>query len=99
MSTVFRIVWFLLVSLLGFFSVSLIFYGAYFMGILPEDLPAESFQSFISWLFGGIMWAWIAGVAISLAYFFVQGKKRLIFLWAPVYIPVLIAFVVLVSYS
>ncbi len=82
-------IWFILVNVLGFFSFSLVFYIAYFTGYLPADLPEESRQIFFFSFFGGTIWAWIAGLLISLGYFFAKTKKlRRLLLFAPVYLPV-----------
>lgn len=86
-----KIVLFVLVSLLGFFTVSIVFYIAHFMGAVPDEIPDQSLETFKNAYFGGTLWAWIAGVALALGYFFVRGRGRLLLLWAPVYVPALFA--------
>lgn len=86
-----KIALFIAVSLLGFFSVSIVLYSANFTGTMPDAIPDESLALFRSTYFGGTMWAWIAGVAMALGYFFVRGKARIILLWAPVLLPMIFA--------
>lgn len=83
-----KIIVFLVVALIGFFTVSIVFYIAHFTGAMPEAIPDESLAAFKTTYFGGTLWAWIAGVAVALGSFFVRGKAaRWLLLWAPVYIP------------
>lgn len=91
MPDIIKVAIFIAVSLLGFFSVSIVLYMANFTGTLPEAIPDESLTTFRTAYFGGTMWAWIAGVAMALGYFFVKGKFRIALLWAPVLLPVIFA--------
>lgn len=91
MPDILKVASFVAASLIGFFAVSVVLYGAHFTGSLPESIPEEAKDSFRTSYFGGTMWAWIAGVVLALGYFFVRGKLRLVLLWLPVVLPVLFA--------
>lgn len=96
------LVWLILVNILGFFSFGLVFYAAYFTGMLPTgEIPEETMSTFLTLFLGGTMWAWVLGAVVSLSYLFTKKDKgvRILTLWAPVYIPVLYSIVSLVYFS
>lgn len=95
MPDIVRILMFVLTNVLGFFAVSLILYGSAAMGLAPESVPDEHKDQFATLYLGGTMWAWLAGMALSLGYFFTNKTFRIFLLWAPVIIPFVYASAVL----
>jgi hypothetical protein len=93
-----RAIIFLLTAMAGFLGVGIVFYIAMFTGSLPED-PAAAGPSFMMYFLGGMMWAWVIGVLLSLGYFVSRTRLGLALLWAPVYLPVIYAPVVLMMYG
>ena len=94
-----RIFFFLLANALGFFTVSAVFYGAYFMDKLPKGASGTAAPEFQSLFFGGSMWLWLLGMTISLGYLFTTIRNRNLFLLAPVVIPALYQMLLLIRYS
>lgn len=81
-----QIVIFLLANALGFLSVFFCYFIGAKSGVLaPSDSNFDhaAFKTFLT----GTMLTWLACAVFSLAYFFLKGKERLFFLWAPVVIP------------
>ncbi len=94
-----RILLFVFTNVVGFFAVSLILYGSAALGLAPDSVPEDHKERFATFYLGGTMWAWIAGMALSLGYFFTNKGVRLFLLWAPVFIPALWACAVLAFFK
>jgi hypothetical protein len=93
-------VWLILVNVLGFFTFGIMFYLAYFTGTLPMDLPEAGQGTFYLWFSAGTLWAWLAGLLVSIGYLFARKKgPRRAMLWAPVYVPVLYSFLALLYFN
>ncbi|HQX27303.1 MAG TPA: hypothetical protein PKX38_05125 [Alphaproteobacteria bacterium] len=88
MKHVSKILAFLVVNAAGFMSVPLCFILVTKLGLLTmprEDLELEAFKT--QFMHGTYM-TWLACAVFSVAYFFIKGKERLFFLWAPLVVPV-----------
>lgn len=95
-----RFVWLALVNVLGFFTLGVVFYAAYFTGTLPEELSGSDSGVFFLSFFGGTIWAWLVGLLISAGYLF-SGKRAIgkIMFWAPVYVPALYSILALIYFN
>lgn len=91
MPDIVRILLFVFTNVLGFFTVSLVLYGSTALGLNPQDIPENLLTKFQTLYLGGTMWAWIAGMALSLGYFFINRALRILLLWMPVLLPLLYA--------
>ncbi|MGB4056480.1 MAG: hypothetical protein WBK77_00135 [Alphaproteobacteria bacterium] len=87
MSKMSRIIPFLIVNTLGFLSVPITYHMTFATGIIAADNPGFDPEAFKTYFLQGTFLTWIVCALFSIAYFFVKGKERLIFLWAPVVIP------------
>lgn len=98
MSLVFSIVWFVLFNAAGFFTGATLFMVAAVLHLTPQAGDPGA-QSFVALYFPGTMWAWVAGLIVSLGYFYLEKGWRLACLWAPIYMPALFSIGVLALYS
>jgi hypothetical protein len=84
-----RILLFLITNTLGFLGVGICFY----IGILTHtlDLSDPSFDaaSFKSRFIMGTMTAWLICAVLSFGWFFMKGRLRFVFLWAPALVPII----------
>lgn len=91
MPDIVRILFFVFTNVLGFFTVSLVLYGSTALGLNPENIPENLLAKFQTLYLGGTMWAWIAGMVLSLGYFFTNKTLRILWLWMPILLPVVYA--------
>ena len=89
MSTFSKIIAFLLVNTLGFFSPLVCSWIGFRTGLLSGESPGFDAQHFQNWFLTGVMVTWLVCAIFSLASFFLHGKARLFFLWAPVIVPMI----------
>lgn len=82
-----KIVTFLLVNALGFFSVGILYVLGKLTGAISPNDPAFDAAAFQHLFLTGTMMTWLVCAFFSLAYFFLKGKSRLVFLWTPVIVP------------
>ena len=94
----FKILKFILSNLLGFCMVSILTFAAGNMGLIP-DMPPETETLFGSYFYGGIMWAWIIGAALSILSFAAKGSIKLLLLLFPVLAPLLYGISVLMFFN
>ncbi len=87
MNNVSKIVPFLLINLFGFFAVGICYALGIVLGAATLTDPALNVHSIQTWFFTGTMVTWLVCALFSLSYFFLEGKIKLVFLWAPVYVP------------
>ncbi|MBP7722649.1 MAG: hypothetical protein KA155_08950 [Alphaproteobacteria bacterium] len=88
MKHVSKILAFLVVNAAGFMSVPLCFITVTKLGLLTmprEDVELDAFKT--QFMHGTYM-TWLVCAVFSVAYFFIKGKERLLFLWAPLVVPV-----------
>lgn len=84
MDTALKILLFLLVNIIGFFSAGICVNLAQMSGALSvESLETFNPESYMR----NILMLWIVCALPSFAYFFVEGRSRYLFLWAPLVIP------------
>lgn len=83
-----KILAFLIVNAAGFMSVPLCFIVVTKLGLLK--MPSENLElySFKTQFMHGTYMTWLVCAIFSFAYFFLKGKERLLFLWAPLAVPV-----------
>lgn len=83
-----KLLWLVTTIAMGFFGYLLITILILHTGLFftLETIQDKGFQQIY---FGGGMWASIAGALTGLCYLFTDSEKRLWFLWAPFYIPML----------
>ncbi|MCB9978671.1 MAG: hypothetical protein H6862_03580 [Rhodospirillales bacterium] len=92
MPDIVRILFFVFTNVLGHFMVSLVLHGSTALGLItPRDIPENLLAKFEILYLGGTMWAWIAGMVLSLGYFFTNKTLRILWLWMPVLLPLLYA--------
>jgi hypothetical protein len=82
-----KIVVFFLVNALGFFSPGVLYVLGKLTGAISPDDPAFDAVAFQQWFLTGTMMTWIVCALFSLSYFFLKGKAKLFFLWAPAVVP------------
>lgn len=83
-----KILAFLTINIAGFMSVPLCFIVVTKLGLLAvprEDVELDAFKT--QFMHGTYM-TWLVCAVFSVAYFFLKGKERLFFLWAPLVVPV-----------
>ena len=88
MTDISKILVFLLVNTLGFCSVALCYYLGQMSGAFSVNDPGFDAASFKHDFLVGTLLTWLACAAFSFSYFFIKSKARLLFLWAPVVVPV-----------
>ncbi|GJL85475.1 MAG: hypothetical protein DHS20C02_12500 [Micavibrio sp.] len=82
-----KLIPFLLINLLGFFSVGICYVLGIVTGAISTESPDFDFEAFQQFFFAGTIITWVVCAIFSTAYFFIRGKMKLVFLWAPVYVP------------
>jgi hypothetical protein len=95
----FKIIKFLIINAIGFFTISGLFVAAHLMDIVPTDLPEQYQARFSNFFFGGTMWAWIICALLSLFYFEVKSNLKFLFLCLPVLGPALYGTAVLFYFN
>jgi hypothetical protein len=93
-----RLLAFISANAIGFFSPMFCYYVATITKMHSVSDPGFNAEEFRSWFLGGIMMTWLICAIFSLGYFFADGKSRVIFLLAPILVPVIYGFSVLAGF-
>ncbi len=80
-----KIILFLIANVLGFITAPLCILLSAKLGIFSK--PDFDTGAFKTYFITGTYLTWFACAVFSFSYFFLRGKERLLFLWAPVVIP------------
>lgn len=87
MNLVLKFIAFLICNAVGFFSTAICFAIGIYTGLISPDDATFDMASFERWFMTGVMVTWAICAVFSLAYFFIQGKMRFVFLLAPALVP------------
>lgn len=82
-------------NLIGFYSASVCYVIGMGAGVISLSDPQFNAQAFKDWFFTGTIMTWMVCALFSLAFLFVRGKMRLLFLLLPAVVPYLYGFSVL----
>ncbi len=82
-----KIAVFLLINLLGFMAVPVCYHIGVYAGLVSTENPNFDPAAFKGYFLTGTYLTWAVCALFSLSYFFLKGKERLAFLWAPVVVP------------
>lgn len=91
-----KIALFVFANILGFSVPTLLFLGGVTLNLFPADDP-QAAAVVQNELFHGSIITWMVCAVFSVSYFFLKGRAGLMFLWAPVVLPLLYGLKVLVS--
>ncbi|MCB9963510.1 MAG: hypothetical protein H6857_01025 [Rhodospirillales bacterium] len=92
-----KILWFLLVNGIGFFSTAIVWYYAVHNNMVPNanNLSPEKMTEFPRLFFGGTLGVWIVSGLFSVLFFFIRKGFGAIFLLLPLIAPFVYAMVIL----
>ena len=90
MLNIIRVILFVLVNIVGWFTLQVVGAVAMKIGVFPS-LPGEHMEYFKYWYFYVGLWVWMAAALLSVAYFFIKDELKNWLLLAPMYVTAIYA--------
>lgn len=98
MLNIVKVILFLLVNLGGFYTIAILVNVSVQLGIFPSMPTTAMHNDFLNWLGLGTM-VWLAAAIVSLGYFFIEDKLRVLLILAPLYVPFIYGICVMIYFN